>query len=115
MRVITVDQKGIPFASPEASERHLQRACTHLSPALAKALPSLLEESPDPDSAILFLERFLEECPGVIHQFEHRNFLLHYSVVVFGHSRYLGETLIQNPDLLQSFLREKNLDRSFSR
>ena len=115
MRVITVDQKGIPFASPEASERHLQRACTHLSPALAKALPSLLEESPDPDSAILFLERFLEECPGVIHQFEHRNFLLHYYVVVFGHSRYLAETLIQNPDLLQSFLREKNLDRSFSR
>ena len=46
---------------------------------------------------------------------ERQNFLAHYAIAVFGHSRYLGETLIQNPDLLQSFLREKNLDRSFSR
>src|ERR1019366_504955 len=30
-------------------------------------------------------------------------------------SRFLGETLIQNTDLLSSLLREKNLDRSFSR
>lgn len=115
MRAINVDQKGIPFSNPEVSERHLQRASERLSPPLAKALPSLLEESPDPDSAVIFLERFLEECHGAIHQFEHRSFLLHYSVVVFGHSRYLAETLIQNPDLLQAFLREKNLDRSFSR
>src|SRR4029077_10497649 len=37
------------------------------------------------------------------------------AVVVFGHSRFLGETLLQNTDLLPSLLREKNLDRSFSR
>ena len=45
---------------------------------------------------------------------DQHNFLAHYAIVVFGHSRFLGETLIQNPDLLASFLREKNLDRSFS-
>ena len=36
-------------------------------------------------------------------------------LVVFGHSRYLGETLIQNPDLLASLLQEKNIDQRFSR
>ena len=45
---------------------------------------------------------------------EQHNFLAHYAIVVFGHSRFLGDTLIQNPDLLASFLRERNLDRSFS-
>jgi len=45
---------------------------------------------------------------------ETHNFLVHFAIVVFGHSRFLGETLLQNTDLLPSFLREKNLDRSFS-
>jgi [glutamine synthetase] adenylyltransferase / [glutamine synthetase]-adenylyl-L-tyrosine phosphorylase len=114
MRATHVEQSGIPFSDPAAAERDLQSVAARLSPALAKSLPALLEESPDPDSAVLFLERFFTECSEAAALFEHRNFLLHYAVVVFGHSRYLGETLIQNPDLLQSFLREKNLDRSFS-
>jgi glutamate-ammonia-ligase adenylyltransferase len=104
-----VDSNNVP------SLERLQRVAARLSPALAKSLPALLEESPDPDSALIFLERFCDECSEAVGLFEHRNFLLHYAVVVFGHSRYLSETLIQNPDLLQGFLREKNLDRSFSR
>jgi len=115
MRATYVQQGGIPFSDAESAEQRLQRVAARLSPALAKSLPALLEESPDPDSALIFLERFFEECSEAAGLFEHRNFLLHYAVVVFGHSRYLGETLIQNSDLLQSFLREKNLDRSFSR
>ncbi|HEY1802418.1 MAG TPA: hypothetical protein VGG46_15935 [Terriglobales bacterium] len=115
MRATYVEQSGIPFSDPEAAERHLQRVAARLSPALAKSLPGLLEESPDPDSAVILLERFFDECSEAAVLFEHRNFLLHYAVVVFGHSRYLSETLIQNPDLLQGFLRDKNLDRSFSR
>ena len=39
----------------------------------------------------------------------------HYALVIFGYSRFLGETLLQNPDLLPSLLRERNLDQSFSR
>jgi glutamine synthetase adenylyltransferase len=45
---------------------------------------------------------------------EQHNSLAHFAFVVFGHSRFLGETLVQNADLLASFLRERNLDRSFS-
>lgn len=114
MRATPVEQKRILFSDPRAGE-HLQRIASCLSPSLAKSLPSLLEDSPDPDSAVIFLERFFDERPEVVRLFERGNFLLHYAVVVFGHSRYLGETLIQNPDLLQVLFREKNLDRSFSR
>jgi [glutamine synthetase] adenylyltransferase / [glutamine synthetase]-adenylyl-L-tyrosine phosphorylase len=105
----------IQFLDAEVAGAHLRRLAARLSPSLAKSLPGLLEDSPDPDSAVIFLERFLDGSPEVVQQFEHRNFLLHYAVVVFGHSRYLAETLIQNPDLLHAFLRERNLDRSLSR
>ena len=79
------------------------------------SLPALLTESPDPDSSIILFERLLDSHPETLRLIEQHHSLAHYAVVVFGHSRYLGETLIQNTDLLTSLLREKNLDRSFSR
>ena len=87
--------------------------CARLSPGLAAALPGLLAEAPDPDGALLLLERLCESAETV-RLLEQHNFLAHYALVVFGHSRFLGETLVQNADLLASFLRERNLDRSFS-
>ena len=41
--------------------------------------------------------------------------LVHYAVVVFGQSPWLGETLNHNPDLFHSFTRERRLDRTHSR
>lgn len=41
--------------------------------------------------------------------------LVHYAVVIFGYSPWLGETLIHNPDLFYSFVRERRLDRTHSR
>src|SRR5262249_20116891 len=67
-----------------------------------------------PDTALLMFERLISESPEVLRLFEPHNSLAHYAIVVFGHSRFLGETLIQNPDLLQTFLRERSLDRSLS-
>ena len=104
----------IPFRDPESAKLNLARASARLSPALASALPGLLAEAPDPDGALLLFERLVTESDEVVRLLDRHNFLAHYAIVVFGHSRFLGETLIQNPDLLPSFLREKNLDRSFS-
>ena len=107
----TADQ--IPFRNPDSAKLSLAAASARLCPALVAALPGLLAESPDPDCALRLFER-LTESPEIVRLLDRHNFLAHYAIVVFGHSRFLGETLIQNPDLLQSFLREKNLDRSFS-
>src|SRR6185437_10500853 len=41
--------------------------------------------------------------------------LVHYAVLVFGHSPWLGDTLIQNPDLFYGFARDHSLDRTHSR
>jgi [glutamine synthetase] adenylyltransferase / [glutamine synthetase]-adenylyl-L-tyrosine phosphorylase len=102
-----------PFRNPESAKLNLERARARVSPALASALPGLLGEAPDPDGALLLFERLIESSE-LVRLLDQHNFLAHYAIVVFGHSRFLGDTLIQNPDLLASFLRERNLDRSFS-
>ncbi len=101
------------FRSPEACRLNLERVSARFLPALGAILPGLLAEAPDPDGALLLFER-LTESAETVRLLDQHNFLAHYAILVFGHSAFLGETLIQNPDLLASFLREKNLDRSFS-
>lgn len=106
----------IRFRDREAACANLVRVSQRVSSALAAALPGLLEESPDPDAALNLFERFITGASDeLLRALERHKHLAHYAIVVFGHSRFLGETLIQNPDLLPSFLRERNLDRSFSR
>ena len=106
----------IPFHDPRAADLNFRSVARKLSPSLAEALPALLSESPDPDSSLLLFERLMNESgEEILRTIERHPFLAHYAVAVFGHSRYLGETLIRNSDLLQTFLREKKLDQSFSR
>jgi glutamine synthetase adenylyltransferase len=104
------------FRDPDAARQNFDRVSAKLSSALKHALPSLLAETPDPDSAVLLFDRFISESsPEILRLLEAHPFLAHYAIAVFGHSWYLGETLIRNPDLLHGFLREKKLDRSLSR
>ena len=79
------------------------------------SVPALLLECPDPDSALVLFDRLISESPQTVRVLERNPPLAHYALIVFGYSRFLGETLLQNTDLLPSLLRERNLDQSFSR
>jgi [glutamine synthetase] adenylyltransferase / [glutamine synthetase]-adenylyl-L-tyrosine phosphorylase len=106
---------NIPFQHPESARQQFGRLCELLSTSLAKTLPGLLADCPDPDSTLLLFDRLLSEGSSEnLRLIESHPFLAHYVIAVFGNSRYLGETLVQNPDLLQTLLREKKLDQSFS-
>jgi len=106
----------VPFHDPETASSALERITARVSPQLAVALPPLVSESPDPDSSLLLMDRLLAESSEEIGRLLDRHpKLAHYAIVVFGHSRFLGETLIRNTDLLPAFLRERNLDRSLSK
>ncbi|MGH9516123.1 MAG: hypothetical protein ACRD3P_10660 [Terriglobales bacterium] len=105
----------IPFHNPDAAREHFGPVYKRLSPSLAKALPGLLADCPDPDSALLLFDRLLSEGSSeILRVIESHPVLAHYTIAVFGNSRYVGETLVRNSDLLQVFLREKKLDQSFS-
>ena len=77
-----------------------------------QAMLRLLADSPNPDAALNMLERFVSlDHYDLVRSLERHPQLLHYALALFGNSQYLGETLIQNPDLLQGFVREGALGR----
>ncbi len=106
---------GVRYENSEAARHHLEHVSSKLSASLASALPGLLADCPDPDSALLLFDRLVSDgSPEILRLIEGHPSLAHYAIAVFAHSRYLGETLLKNAELLQAFVREKKLDRSYS-
>ena len=106
---------NIAFNDPATGELRLESVRGLVSQEALSSLVALLAESPDPDWTLNQIERWLSKNPEIVATLEKHPQLLHYTVAVLGHSRYLGETLLQNLDLLSSFLREDCLQRSRSR
>jgi glutamate-ammonia-ligase adenylyltransferase len=105
-----------PFRDPDVARRNLARISGRVPEGVLRAIPPLLVEIPDPDAALNLFERLTESAPGELFRaFDRDRVLVHYALVVFGHSHFLGETLIQNTDLFNSLQRDKILDRSRSR
>lgn len=102
----------IPFAQPARARANLGFLETRLPGPLFSLLPTVLVQVPDPDGALNSLERFMR-APGsrVLNQLVRQPVLLHYLLALFSHSRFLSETLIQQPELLTWLGREKNLER----
>ncbi|HEV2021375.1 MAG TPA: hypothetical protein VGQ94_02505 [Terriglobales bacterium] len=106
----------IAFRDPEAAALNLERIATRAPHGVLDALPTLLAGSPDPDAALNLFEKLCAEGSGeTLRLLDRHRGLIHYALAIFGYSQFLGETLIQNPDLLQQLSREKKLDRSHSR
>jgi glutamate-ammonia-ligase adenylyltransferase len=106
---------AIPFRDRQVADRNYELVRKRVPPGLAEVIPPLLADLPDPDMALNVLERWTESAGGeVIRQIDRNRSLLHYALTVFAFSQFLGETLLQNVDILQTLLREENLDRSHS-
>jgi len=107
---------NVAFHDAEGARSNFERVSRRISNTLASVLISILADTPDPDSALLLFERLVTESSrDVIEILEEHPFIAHYATAVFGTSWFLGETLLANPDLLHSFLRNKSLDHSCSR
>jgi glutamate-ammonia-ligase adenylyltransferase len=114
-RISTQRSLTAEFCDAERAAANLARIEARVTPGVAAAMESLLAELPDPDSALNLFDRFTESAGGAVLQVLDQNrALLHYALLVFSQSRYLGDTLIRNPDLLPGVLKNRNLDRSFS-
>lgn len=104
------------FRDPKRAAFNLDRIRERAPAGISNLLPTLLAESPDPDSALNLFERLANQAGEELFRLLERNhFLIHYAVAVFGYSQYLGETLIQNLDLFNALAKEKSLDHSPSR
>ena len=106
------DPNSIPFRDVTVAFARLERLEARVPAELLASLRSLLAESPDPDWTLNQMERWLSSSPEAVQDLVRHPSLAHYAATVFGQSRYLGETLLQNPDLLSAFLRPECLQRS---
>ena len=62
------------------------------------------------------LERLVEARPeNWANAFARQPRLVHYAIAVFGHSAWLGETLLQNSGLFRRFGGDEGLERSLSK
>jgi len=113
---VAISIEGVPFNDLDRARANAEAIRARVSAPIYDLLPTLLAESPDPDSAINLFERLSATADAeLLRSLTKHPFLVHYAVAVFGHSQFLGETLLQNSDLFQTFVREKKLDRTRSR
>ncbi len=100
---------NVAFGDPARAEANLARIHERLPASLRVAFPALLAQVPAPDDALNFLERFLRPeggaPPRVLEFVERHPASLHYLLTVFSYSRFLSETLLQQPSLITTFLR----------
>jgi [glutamine synthetase] adenylyltransferase / [glutamine synthetase]-adenylyl-L-tyrosine phosphorylase len=91
----------INFNEPGAAEANLGILRARLPAKLWERLPTLLAQLPGPDDALNFLERYLREAPaGVARHLEAHPASLHYLLSLFSYSRFLSESLVQQPELI---------------
>lgn len=76
-----------------------------------KRLRYLLASSPDPDEALLCLERLHESHPESFRRLAANSTALQYMVAVFSYSRFLSEAVLQFPEWLEDLAKARNIDR----
>lgn len=107
---------AIEFKDPVRAEANLTRLEQLLPPALRFPLASLLGQSPDPDGALNFLERYAAKAPPETRaELAEDPTSLTYLVAIFGYSGYLAETFLAEPSLPLQFARDRNFNKLRSR
>ncbi|HEY7404802.1 MAG TPA: hypothetical protein VIB39_14860 [Candidatus Angelobacter sp.] len=101
------------FRDATRARQELAYLTSRLCAETIAAVDPLLLASPDPSQTLRLLERLVtsngDRCIALL---DSDHVLLQYVILLFGHSYWLGEVLIQNPDLLESLRSEKDMDRS---
>lgn len=104
------------FREPGRAQRNLQHIQARSSAGMAKTLVRLAAESPDPDQALNLFERLVSRGSAqTVAWLDQNPTLQHFAIEIFGYSHWLGETLLQRPEILESFHSGKKLERSQGR
>ncbi len=104
-----VEHDGAAFAGAE-NQAHLHRVQQLLPERVRNLLKAMLAEAGDSNQALVQLETLAQQYPSELSAaVENSPFALRAIVVLFGSSPWLGQSLLQNPDLLAFFARPAGL------
>jgi glutamate-ammonia-ligase adenylyltransferase len=93
---------SIAFADTAKAEANLDRLEQRLPGKLWGTLPALLAQVPDPDAALNYLERYVAAASeGTLRFIARHPAALHHLLQIFAFSRFLSETVVHQPDLIQ--------------
>lgn len=107
---------GLEFQDRQRARLNLARMASRVPKGVLESLAPLLADLPDPDSAMNIFERFTESAGvDLLRLMDRQRALLHYVLALFSFSPWLGETVVQNSDLVHALARDRNLGISHSR
>ena len=107
---------GIAFQDPRSAGRSLGRIRDRLPTEAFDATAHFLADSPDPDSTVVLLDRLVESASDeLLRCLAAHPSLLHYAALIFGHSTWLGGTVLHNSEILRRFEQRAGMERSLSR
>ena len=85
-----------------------------VAPEVVERLELLLTASPDPEQALRFCARLLEQHPSWFLRFAEARTSLRSLIGIFTHSHFLAEEILQNPECLERVLANGSLQRVIS-
>ena len=107
---------NVVFLDPARARANLARVEPRLPETLRSVLATALAQVPDSDTALNYFERFTRNSvPELINLMARQPVLLYHVLALFSHSRFLSESLLQQPDLLGWLARDRHLGHIKSR
>ncbi|HLY59288.1 MAG TPA: hypothetical protein VKV95_00835 [Terriglobia bacterium] len=103
---------SLHFLDKVRASASLERLEQRLAPTLLLPLASLLAQSPDPEGALLLLDRYVEAGPpGILNELSSHPAALIYLVAIFGYSESLAEAILADPPLVTQFARDRHFTK----
>jgi glutamate-ammonia-ligase adenylyltransferase len=104
----------VRFRDRARASARLDRLFSVIPQAVQDRLKRLLASSVDPDSAVHYLIRLLEDQPAAFRKAVISAGVLHQLITVFSHSRFLSEGILKTPDWIEGLSQSGDLHRIFT-
>jgi glutamate-ammonia-ligase adenylyltransferase len=114
MDVLTELTEHVEFQHPGRARKNLETLGPVLPPAGAAKLSRFLRQTPDPDTALNYLERFLVEARHPAESIFRPSRRLHAVLALFSHSHFLSDAVVRHPELIDWALGEERFYRVLS-